>query len=386
MKRIAILGSTGSIGTSCLDVVRGHTDRLSVIGLTAHQQYESLAAQSREFGPRMVALADETLRSQLNGTFFGDQTELLFGAEGVETVAGHPDVDVVIAGIVGAAGLRGTWAAIESGKQIGLANKETMVVAGPLVTERLRQTGATIVPVDSEHSAVFQALQCGRREDVRRVILTASGGPFRGYSRRQLAEVTPEMALAHPTWDMGPKVTIDSATLMNKALEVIEARWLFDLQPEQIDVVVHPQSVVHSMVEYVDGSVIAQLSPPDMKLPIQYALTYPERAAGVAPRMDFTQACALEFAPPDREAFPALELGFEVARRGGTCGAVLNAAGEVAVQRFLSGQLAFLDIAAACRDVLDSHDYDPRPSLEVLLRLDAWARQETFKWTASYSR
>jgi 1-deoxy-D-xylulose-5-phosphate reductoisomerase len=385
MKRIAILGSTGSIGTSCLDVVRGHADQLSVVGLTAHRQFEALAAQSREFGPHRVALADAAMRSQLNGTLFGDRVELLFGAEGVEAIASDADVDIVIAGIVGAAGLRGTWAAIESGKQIGLANKETMVVAGPLVTERIAQTGATIIPVDSEHSAVFQALQCGRRQDVRRVILTASGGPFRGWSRRQLAEVTPEMALAHPTWNMGPKITIDSATLMNKTLEVIEARWLFDLPPEQIDVVIHPQSIVHSMVEYVDGSVIAQLSPPDMKLPIQYALTYPERAAGVSPRMDFTTACSLEFAPPDREAFPALELGFEVARRGGTCGAVLNAANEVAVQRFLQGELAFLDIAAACRDVLDCHDYDPRPSLDALLQQDAWARQETFQWTSSRS-
>jgi len=385
MKRIAILGSTGSIGTSCLDVVRGHANELKVVGLTAHRQFESLAAQSREFGARVVALADGTVRNSLNGTDFGPATNVLFGSDAVEAIAAHADVDVVIAGIVGAAGLRGTWAAIESGKQIGLANKETMVVAGPLVTERVRQTGATIIPVDSEHNAVFQALQCGRRKDVQRVILTASGGPFRGWSRDRLAAVTPEMALAHPTWNMGPKITIDSATLMNKALEVIEARWLFDLAPDQIDVVVHPQSIVHSMVEFVDGSVIAQLSPPDMKLPIQYALTYPERAAGISPRMDFSQACSLEFFPPDREAFPALDLGFEVARRGGTCGAVLNAANEVAVQRFLDGELAFLDIAAACRDVLDCHDYDPQPSLDALLRLDGWARQETLQWNSSHS-
>lgn len=356
-----------------------------MVGLTAHRQYEALASQCREFAPRMVALADGELRSRLNGTDFGEHAKLLFGAEGVESVAAHPDVEIVIAGIVGAAGLRGTWAAIESGKQIGLANKETMVVAGPLVTERMRATGATIIPVDSEHSAVFQALQCGRRQDVRRIILTASGGPFRGWTRRQLADVTPRMALAHPTWNMGPKITIDSATLMNKALEVIEARWLFDLPPEQIDVVIHPQSIVHSMVEFVDGSVIAQLSPPDMKLPIQYALTYPERMSGVSPRMDFTAACTLEFSPPDQKAFEALELGFEVARKGGTCGAVLNAANEVAVQRFLEGELGFLDIAAACRDVLNCHDYDPRPSLDALLQQDAWARQETFKWTSSRS-
>lgn len=385
MTRIAILGSTGSIGTSCLDVVRGHTPEMSVLGLTAHRRFESLAAQGREFQPQLIALADPDVRSRVNGIDFGRGTKVLFGSDGVEQVAAHPDVDVVVAGIVGAAGLRGTWAAVEAGKQIGLANKETMVIAGPLVTERMRQTGATIIPVDSEHSAVFQSLQCGRRADVRRVILTASGGPFRGWSRERLRDVTPEMALDHPTWNMGPKITIDSATLMNKALEIVEARWLFDLQPDQIDVVVHPQSVVHSMVEYVDGSVIAQLSPPDMKLPIQYALTYPRRTEGVSPRMDFTQACTFEFSPPDLEAFPALELGFEVARRGGSCGAVLNAANEVAVQRFLDGDLAFPDIAAACRDVLNCHDYDPRPSLDALLRLDEWARQETFQWTSSSS-
>ena len=331
----------------------------------------------------MVALADPNICSQLNGTDFGPKTDVLFGPEGVETVAGHADVDVVISGIVGAAGLRGTWAAIEAGKQVGLANKETMVVAGPLVKGELTRTGASLIPVDSEHSAIFQALQCGRREDVRRIILTASGGPFRGWTRQQLESVTPEMALAHPTWEMGPKITVDSATMMNKALEVIEARWLFDVQPDQIDVVIHPQSIVHSLVEFVDGSVIAQLSPPDMKLPIQYALTYPERAPGVCPRMDFTQALTLDFTPPDFEAFPALQLGFEVARRGGTSGAVLNAANEVAVTRFLAGDFDFLDIARVCRDVLNHHHYEPCPSLDELLRQDRWARQETLQWTSS---
>jgi 1-deoxy-D-xylulose-5-phosphate reductoisomerase len=386
MKRIAILGSTGSIGRSSLEVVQGHPEQMCVAGLTAHRGFEVLAQQCRSFHPRMVALADGELRETVTGVDFGRGTEVLFGAEGVERIASHPDVDVVIAGIVGAAGLRGTWAAIEAGKQIGLANKETMVIAGPLVTERIRETGARIIPVDSEHSAIFQTLQCGRRNEVRRVILTASGGPFRGWTPEQLQGVTPEMALAHPTWEMGPKITVDSATMMNKALEIIEARWLFDLEPDQIEVVIHPQSIVHSMVEFVDGSVIAQLSPPDMKLPIQYALTWPDRADGVSPRMDFSRACALEFAPPDREAFPALELGFEVARRGGTCGAVLNAANEVAVQRFLDRDLAFPDISTACRDVLSCHDYDSRPTLDALLHLDRWARQEMLTWKSSSSR
>ena len=383
MKQIAILGSTGSIGTSCLDVVRGHADSMSVLGLTAHRQWEPLAEQSREFGPKLVALADHDVHAQINGTDFGAGAEVLYGPGAVETVAAHQDVDVVISGIVGAAGLRGTWAAIEAGKQIGLANKETMVVAGPLVNSELARTGATIIPVDSEHSAIFQALQCGRREDVRRIILTASGGPFRGWTRERLASVTPEMALAHPTWEMGRKITVDSATMMNKALEIIEARWLFDLEPDQIDVVIHPQSIVHSLVEFVDGSVIGQLSPPDMKLPIQYALTYPERAAGVCRCLDFRESFALDFSPPDFDAFPALQLGFEVARRGGTCGAVLNAANEIAVRRFLNGELAFLDVAEVCRDVLKHHHYEPCPSLEQLLRLDQWARQETLQWTSS---
>jgi 1-deoxy-D-xylulose-5-phosphate reductoisomerase len=248
------------------------------------------------------------------------------------------------------------------------------------VVERAAQTGATLLPVDSEHSAIFQAMLSGGRNEVRRVVLTASGGPFRGWTRDRLADVTPRMALAHPTWDMGPKITIDSATLMNKALEVIEAKWLFGLSPEQIEVVVHPQSIVHSFVEFVDGSVIAQLSPPDMKLPIQYAITYPERLEGTSPRLDWGKAMDLEFAPPDLEAFPALRLGFEVAARGGSCGAVLNAANEVAVERFLAGDLRFSDIPGACRAVLEAHEFDPAPALPDLLRLDRWAREETRRW------
>jgi 1-deoxy-D-xylulose-5-phosphate reductoisomerase len=385
MKQIAVLGSTGSIGTSCLEVISAHRDRMSLAGVTAHNRWPELAAQCRTYQPRWAVISQPGLREVVRRDQFPPATELLFGPEGLERLASHPDVDTVVAGIVGAAGLRSTWAAVEAGKRVAIANKETLVVAGPLVMQLAARTGAELLPVDSEHSAVFQAMQAGRRGEVRRVVLTASGGPFRGRSAADLKSVTPRMALAHPTWNMGPKITIDSATLMNKALEVIEARWLFDLSPEQIDVVIHPQSIVHSMVEFLDGSVIAQLSPPDMKLPIQYALTWPERATGISPRMDFTKLCHLEFAPPDREAFPALELGFEVARKGGTCGAVLNAANEVAVQRFLDGELAFLDIAAACRDVLNCHDYDPRPSLDALLQQDAWARQETLKWTSSRS-
>jgi 1-deoxy-D-xylulose-5-phosphate reductoisomerase len=291
-----------------------------------------------------------------------------------------PATDRVLSAIVGAAGLAGTWAAIEAGKTVALANKETMVVAGPLVTALARQRDATILPVDSEHSAIFQALQAGKFKEVRRVILTSSGGPFRGKTRKDLETVTPEEALRHPTWQMGPKISIDSATLMNKALEVIEARWLFDLAPEQIEVVIHPESVIHSMVEFVDGSVVAQLSPPDMRLPIQYALTYPDRVACPGPKLDLTRAFSFRFEPPDRETFPCLELGFEVMKAGGTAGAALNAANETAVARFLSGEIGFLDIPRACRAALDHHTFDPRPSLDQLWKVDARARLEVERW------
>lgn len=382
MKRIAVLGSTGSIGTSCLDVVAAHAERLEVYGLAAGRRWERLAEQCRVVRPRVAVLADAALAAEVDRSQFPAGTQLRFGADAIAELASDPAVDLVLAGIVGAAGLRGTWAAIQSGKTVGLANKETLVVAGPLVMSEAARTGATLIPVDSEHSAVFQALHCGGRGEVRRIILTASGGPFRGWPAERLHSVTPESALDHPTWQMGPKITIDSATLMNKALEVIEARWLFGIPPEQIEVVVHPESVVHSLVEFVDGSVLAQMSPPDMRLPIQYALSYPERWPGVSPRLDLTQGGRLHFEPPDRERFPALELGFEVARRGGTCGAVLNAANEAAVQKFLDRKLPFPEIPRVCRRVLDSHPYESTPTLQRLLELDQWAREETDRWTS----
>jgi 1-deoxy-D-xylulose-5-phosphate reductoisomerase len=382
MKRIAVLGSTGSIGTSCLDVVDAHRDGMQAVGLSTHSRWEQMAEQSHRFRPRRVVVAQERLRSEISPSAFGPGTELEFGPDAVERLAADPETDVVVSGIVGAAGLRGTWAAIESAKTVAVANKETLVVAGPLVMDLAKRTGATILPVDSEHSAVFQALHSGRRCDLKRIVLTASGGPFRTWGVERLRDVTPEQALAHPTWNMGRKITIDSATMMNKALEIIEARWLFDLDPEQIEVVVHPQSVVHALVEFVDGSSIAQLSPPDMKLPIQYALTYPQRLDGKSPRMDFTRRFSLDFEPPDRDRFPALDLGFEVARRGGTCGAVLNAANEVAVARFLEGRLRFIDIPRACRAVLDHHHFNPTPTLSELFAMDEWARKETERWTA----
>lgn len=382
MRRIAVLGSTGSIGTSCLDVVAAHADRLTVYGLAAQSRWEALAQQCQQVRPAVAVLADESIAPQVDRTLFPRETELRWGTSAVRELAAARDVDVVISGIVGSAGLAGTWAALEAGKVVGLANKETLVVGGPLVTQLAARSGAVIIPVDSEHSAVFQALQCGRGGDVRKVILTASGGPFREWPAEKLRTVTVESALSHPTWQMGPKITIDSATLMNKALEVIEARWLFQLRRDQIDVVVHPQSIVHSMVEFVDGSVLAQLSPPDMRLPIQYALTYPDRWPGVSPRLDWNSRLDLHFEPPDLDRFPALGLGFEVADRGGTCGAVLNAANEAAVRRFLDRSLSFTDIPRVCREVLDSHSFEATPTLDRLMELDRWAREETFRWKA----
>jgi 1-deoxy-D-xylulose-5-phosphate reductoisomerase len=383
MQRIAVLGSTGSIGTNCLEVIGALPDRLDVRGVAARSSWQLLGQQSERFRPRYAALSDASLKEVVPRSAFSSRTELLFGPEGIERVAADPEVDTVISGIVGAAGLRGTWVALEAGKRVGIANKETLVVAGPLVMSLARERGATLIPVDSEHSAIYQALQSGRPVEVRKIILTASGGPFREWTAARLGAVTPEQALAHPTWNMGRKITIDSATLMNKALEVIEARWLFGLEADQIEVVVHPQSIVHSMVEFLDGSVIAQLSPPDMKLPIQYALTWPDRVEGLSPRMDWKQPVQLEFEPPDLERFPALGLGFEVAARGGTCGAVLNAANEAAVERFLNRELSFCDIPRACRAVLEAHDFDPAPTLTELLRLDRWAREEILRWNCS---
>lgn len=381
LQNIVVLGSTGSVGRSALNVIEQvQGSRLRAWGLSAHTSYDELAEQALKFRPQFVTLTDPAAATQVAGPLRGSGIEVLSGLDGLVRMVQHRETDRVLSAIVGAAGLRGTWAALEAGKTVALANKETLVLAGSLVTELAHARNALVLPVDSEHSAIFQAIQAGKPAEVRRVVLTSSGGPFRGISARELAEVTPAQALQHPTWRMGPKITIDSATLMNKALEVIEARWLFGLRPGQIEVVVHPESVVHSMVEFVDGSVVAQLSPPDMRLPIQYAFTYPERVAGPAPKLDLSQPLALHFEPPDLATFPGLELGYEVMERGGTAGAALNAANEAAVERFLTGTLRFLEIPRACRAVLDHHTFDPRPSLDDLWKVDAWARQEVAHW------
>jgi 1-deoxy-D-xylulose-5-phosphate reductoisomerase len=380
---VAVLGSTGSIGVSTLEVIRADPGQLRAVLLSGHSNTELLLRQAREFVPHWLIVTDSEAAQRQNWAELPKNVELVIGEDGLLGTVAQKEIDLVVTAIVGSAGLQGTWAALEAGKTVALANKETLVVAGPLVMDLARRRNTAILPVDSEHSALFQALQAGRREEVARVILTASGGPFRLHTAEQLSRVTVDEALKHPTWSMGKKITVDSATMMNKALEIIEARWLFDLRPDQISVVIHPQSVVHSLVEYVDGSVVAQLSPPDMKLPIQYALTWPRRVPGIAARIDWSRSMQWEFEPPDFDRFPALRLGLEVARSGGTAGAVLNAANEAAVAGFLAGKLAFNQIVPACKRVLDEHDYEPSPTLDRLWKLDRWAREEVSRWLSN---
>jgi 1-deoxy-D-xylulose-5-phosphate reductoisomerase len=379
-KNVAVLGSTGSIGKSALEVIAASDGRLQAVALSARCKLNELLEQARKYRPRWIVASDEVSARSFDWSDLPAETKLLVGPQGLQQVASADGVDIVLAGIVGSAGLQSTWTALEAKKTIALANKETLVMAGGLVTRLAAERGAQILPVDSEHSAIFQALRAGRRDEVRRIVLTASGGPFRELSLEQLKQVTVDDALAHPTWDMGPKITVDSATMMNKALEIIESRWLFDLAAEQIDVVIHPQSVVHSFVEFVDGSIVAQLGPPDMKLPIQYALEFPHRRQGIAPRLDWRKSWRLEFEPADTEKCPALALGYECARAGGTSGAVLNAANETAVQAFLEGELHFTEIVPACRSVLEAHPFEANPTLERLEELDRWARQEVSRW------
>ena len=379
-QNVVVLGATGSIGCSTLDVIRASKGAFIPFALTAHGRLDDLLKAAIEYQPQYIVASDEAAAAEFDWSDLPEKTTLLTGTKGLQEVAAHSEADIIVSAIVGRAGLEGTFAAIAAGKRVALANKETLVVAGHLATKMAEESGAEILPVDSEHSAIFQALMAGRDTDVRKVILTASGGPFRKFTQKQLLAVTADEALDHPTWKMGPKITVDSATMMNKALELIEAKWLFDLTVDQIDVVVHPQSIVHSIVEFVDGSMVAQMSPPDMRMPIQLAMTYPERTECPAKQLDLTSAFSLEFEPPDYERFPALKLGKEVAERGGTCGAVLNAANEVAVQQFLEGKIRFVDIYRVCRHLLDEHPFESNPELTRLLELDAWAREESIKW------
>lgn len=378
LKNLAILGSTGSIGRNALEVVPAIAD-LAVWGLSGCQRLDLLVEQARQLPDAQIVAADGE-----RAAAFGPPADLAerwsIGPDRLVWMAAHPEVEIVLAAIVGCAGLPSTHAAVAAGKTVALANKESLVVAGQLLMPLAAAQGAKIIPVDSEHSAVWQASLAGRREEIERVILTASGGPFRQLSAEQLAQVTPRDALAHPTWNMGPKITIDSATLLNKALEIIEARWLFDLRPDQIQVMIHPQSIIHSLVEFRDGSVLAQLGPPDMRLPIQYALSHPQRVAGPARRMDWAVRHQLDLVPPNEVQRAALELGFEVIRRGGTAGAVLNAANEAAVAAFLAGTLGFHEIVPACREVLEQHQVIANPTLDQLLAADRRAREEIEAW------
>ena len=376
-KHVAILGSTGSIGVNTLDVIRSLGDQFRVAGLSAHRNVRALREQAGEFAPDWIAITGPEAQGIQHVDNVG---QVYHGADALTELVQQDAIDIVVAAIVGSAGMHSTLAALEAGKTVALANKETLVAAGHLAVDLVQRHHGSLIPIDSEHSAVFQALQCGRATEVERVILTASGGPFRNHSLADMRSITVEQALDHPNWKMGPKVTIDSATMMNKALEIVEARWLFDLEPDQIDVAIHPQSIIHSLVEFKDGSVMAQMSPPDMRLPIQSALTWPRRFRGPAARLDWQQTIELEMHPPDLQRFPALELGFEVARRGGSTGVVVNAANEAAVQAFLDGKLPFLEIVEATRKILDHHEFDPNPDYDSILQLDRWARNELNKW------
>ncbi len=368
IKRLVVLGSTGSIGRQTLEVIAAFPDRFQVIGLAAGENTTLLAKQVAQFQPRFVCC-----RRKLPP---GD-----YQALSLEEMAAHPEADIVVIATPGRSGLGPTLAAVEAGKRIALANKESLVMAGEIITAAARKSGASIIPVDSEHSAIWQCLE-GERSTPRRLILTASGGPFRGYTPARLAEVTPEQALAHPSWRMGKKVTVDSATLMNKGLEIIEAHWLFNMAYDNISVLIHPQSIIHSMVEFADGAVKAQLSRPDMRLPIQYALAYPERLANAdLPHMDWSELKRLDFEQPDLEAFPCLKLAVQAGRKGGTYPAVLSGAGEAAVELFLAGRIGFSDIAAVVASALEEHEPSSQPTIAEITAADAWARQRVLQIT-----
>jgi 1-deoxy-D-xylulose-5-phosphate reductoisomerase len=377
-KTVAILGSTGSIGRQTVEVIRRHREQFSVCALAAGHNVDELANQIRMLKPSLVSVATERAAEELRKQV-GDRVEIAVGEQGLIDVATHPDADVVLTAVVGTRGLAPTIAAIQAGKTIALANKETLVAAGHVVTKLAADNNVPILPVDSEHSAIFQCLQGERIHTVRRIILTASGGPFRERTLEEMKHVSVTDALRHPNWSMGAKITLDSATLMNKGLEVIEAHWLFGLPYEKVDVVIHPQSIIHSLVEFVDSAQIAQLGMPDMKVPIQFALTYPERVAAEWPRLDLTEIAQLTFAKPDLQRFPCLRLAYEAGKAGGSMPAVLNAANEVAGSLFLNGTIGFLDIANLIAQVMENHSVVADPDLETIIALDSWARAEVLR-------
>jgi len=376
MKHVTILGSTGSIGKSALEVLSKCRDRFKVVGLTAGNNIKALEEQIEIFEPEVAAVADEATALELRKKV---RIKVLSGSKGIEQVASYHKADFVLSAIVGFAGLLPTIAAVRAGKTIGLANKESLVVAGDIVMKDMAGHGAKIIPVDSEHSAVFQCIEGRSRESIKRIVLTASGGPFYGKKKQDLDRVTLEDALKHPNWEMGRKITIDSATLMNKGLEVIEAHHLFGVSPDEIDVLIHPQSIVHSMVEFKDRSYMAQLSVPDMKGPIAYALTYPERLADPMPCLDLSSIEKLTFQKPDTECFPCLSYAYDAIKEGGTMPAVLNAANEVAVNAFLQKRIEFNDIPVIIKDTMKAHKKGPVTDIEVVIETDRWARETAKK-------
>ena len=381
LKHIAILGSTGSIGRSSLEVLDHLSDRFRVRYLTAHRNVELLAQQIRKFRPRAVVVQEGTNASLIENLTDGN-TEILAGEEGLCEVVSRDDVDLVLSCLVGFAGLRPTYTAIDAGKDIALANKETLVVGGAVIMRKAQERGVRILPVDSEHSAILQCLQGEDRGTVERLILTASGGPFLRHDAKELGTVTREQALNHPTWRMGTKITIDSATLMNKGLEVIEAFWLFGLPPERIEVVIHPQSIIHSVVEFVDGSMKAQMGIPDMKIPIQYSLMYSERVRALHPRVDFSTLPEMTFFQPDTQRFRCLPLAYQALNIGGSAPTVLNAANEVAVSLFLEDKIPFTAIPEVIEESISSHRAVPAPTLEDLLRIDRETRESILQQQA----
>lgn len=383
--RILLLGASGSIGASTLDVLRQHADRFELVGMSCGRRWTELLRAVEEFKPAVAAICDPKAAHESKAAVEslcakGIRTEFRFeGVAHMDALARELDYDVLLASVTGAAGLPAVLEAAKRGKRIALANKESLVMTGPILTAICKQTGAELLPVDSEHSAIFQCLRGETTREIKRIILTASGGPFRQTPIADLKHVTREQALKHPTWQMGPKITIDSSTLFNKALEVIEAKWLFDVPRAKLDAVIHAQSVIHSMVEFVDASIIAHLGPTDMKIPIQFALSYPERIAQPVPTWPWERMSNLTFEPVNYERFPALKLGFEVAEAGGTLGAVFNAANEVAVERFLAGDISYLDIYRTVAAACDAHQNVPQPDLETVLEADAWARNHARK-------
>lgn len=372
MKKIAILGSTGSIGTQTLDVVREHSDELQVVALAAGSNKERLKEQIKEFHPKLVSLSDEKKAQELKEELAGEQVEVVCGMEGLIEVAGADSADVVVTAVVGMMGILPTMEAIKKGNDIALANKETLVTAGHLIIPMAKEYGVSILPVDSEHSAIFQSLQGEPKAALDKILLTASGGPFRGKSAEFLETVTLEDALNHPNWSMGPKITIDSSTMVNKGLEVMEAKWLFGVDYSQIEVVIQPQSIIHSMVQYVDGAIIAQLGTPDMRVPIEYALFYPERRSLSGDRLDFSKLSQITFEKPDYKVFRGLSLAIEAGKTGGTMPTVFNAANERAVAKFLKGEIKYTDIVRSIEKCMDAHKVSAHPDLEEILATEQW--------------